>query len=100
MAAAGWWQTRHLHNWGAQVAIKIVNGTSQMKTVSEKQLAILKAIQSEFIDDYEGQNPDIILDAIMGYGAKGDPNGDAKKWIDLVDASKKPIISLDFTFRA
>jgi NAD(P)H-hydrate epimerase len=90
MAAA-----RHLHNWGAHVVVKIIARTSQMKPVTRKQLTILKAMQLKFVHNFDDQDPEVILDAVMGYGSKGDPTGDAKKWIDLINASKKPIISLD-----
>lgn len=86
---------RHLHNWGAQITVKIIKGTSRMKPLPKKQLAILKAMQLKFIDNFDNQNPEIILDAVMGYGAKGNPFGDAKKWINVINGSKRPIISLD-----
>jgi NAD(P)H-hydrate epimerase len=43
----------------------------------------------------ELSNSDLILDAMLGYGAKGDPRLPIADWIQLADESGLPILSLD-----
>jgi len=43
----------------------------------------------------ELSNSDLILDAMLGYGAKGDPRPPIADWIHLANERKRPVLSLD-----
>jgi len=86
---------RHLHNWGARMTIKINKSSSDMKIVPKRQLSILRALNLRFIENINDQNYEVILDAVMGYGADGNPRGEAGQWIQIMNESKKLILSLD-----
>jgi len=86
---------RHLHNWGAEIAVRAVFNLERLKNIPAHQWDILRKIgvrelTKERLDQFE-----IILDAIIGYGLSGDPHGLAADWIELANRSKIPILSLD-----
>lgn len=86
---------RHLHNWGGQVSLKIIKKVNDLKPVPKKQLSILKALGIKFIESITNIEPEIILDAIIGYGIHGNPQGEAADWIEKINLRKIPIVSLD-----
>lgn len=90
MAAA-----RHLHNWGASVDILLIGDETRLKEVPTQQWRILHSmgITRSSVDL---ANVDLILDALLGYGAKGDPRPPIADWINLANQSGHPILSLDF----
>lgn len=89
MAAA-----RHLHNWGADVEAVLVGNETRLKDVPAHQWKILQKIGITRIAS-ERSSADLILDAILGYGAKGDPRPPVADWIHLSNESRLPILSLD-----
>ena len=46
-------------------------------------------------DGWELPPCDLIIDAIIGYGLRGDPQGNARELIHLANSSQAPILSLD-----
>jgi NAD(P)H-hydrate epimerase len=85
---------RHLHNWDADVQVVLAVEPARLKPVPAQQWAILKAMG---LDRFE-INPepaDLILDALLGYGASGDPRPAVLKWIRWANAQSAPILSLD-----
>lgn len=89
MAAA-----RHLHNWGAQVEVILAGDENRLKDVPAQQWRILQriGITRSAVDL---SNADLILDAMLGYGANGDPRPPIVDWIRLANESGRPILSLD-----
>ena len=63
---------RHLHNWGASVDVILIGNEKRLKDVPAHQWRILQkmGITRSAI---ELSSADLILDAMLGYGAKGDP---------------------------
>ena len=93
---------RHLSNWGAEVQAWLAADPKKLKDVPERQWRILqrigvaKYIAGEIEDPLTGINkPDLILDALIGYGLNGNPRGRAAEWIEWMNLSNVPIISLD-----
>jgi NAD(P)H-hydrate epimerase len=43
---------------------------------------------------YRGK-PDLIIDAIIGYGLRGDPRGEPAEWIAWANSQNAPILALD-----
>lgn len=89
MAAA-----RHLHNWGARATVILIGKENQLKETPAQQWKILQklGITRSTVDLYK---IDLILDAMLGYGAKGDPRPPIADWIHLANGSKHQILSLD-----
>lgn len=90
MAAA-----RHLHNWGADVRVKLVADPSRLKDVPVHQWRILQTMGLSSVADPDLTLVDLILDAMIGYGLTGDPRGAVSEWIDRANASGHPILALD-----
>ena len=86
---------RHLHNWGARVAIKIVPDLDRLKEVPAYQWKILQAMGMENSHTPGLAQADLILDALIGYGLSGDPRGAAATWIERVNTANRPILALD-----
>ena len=88
---------RHLHNWGASVWLQLTSDEARLKTVPAHQWHILKAmgvISSDKTTD-SSQRPDLVIDAIIGYGLQGNPRGAAAEWIEWANEQNAPILALD-----
>ena len=85
---------RHSHNMSAQVSLMLAADLSKLKDVPAHQWSILKAIQLDQVN-FDLESSAFILDAMLGYGATGDPRPPIKDWIERANASGIPILSLD-----
>lgn len=85
---------RHLHNWGAQVALVVIGSIDHLKDMPAQQLNSIQKMglvaSSPNLD-----TADVILDAMIGYGLRGSPRPPISDWINRANASRKPIIALD-----
>lgn len=88
---------RNLHNWGADVHAEITGDESRLKDVPAQQWGILQAMGVPRVGspDAATVKPDLIIDAIIGYGLRGDPRGEPAKWIAWANAQDTPILALD-----
>jgi NAD(P)H-hydrate epimerase len=85
---------RHLHNWGAYVEIMLIGDENRLKDVPAHQWRILQKMGISR-SALELSRADLILDAMLGYGVKGDPRPLFADWIHLANKSGRPILSLD-----
>jgi NAD(P)H-hydrate epimerase len=85
---------RHLHNWGALVEATLIGDEKRLKDVPAHQWRILQNMGITRTT-LELSNADLIMDALLGYGAKGDPRPPIADWIHLANESGNPILSLD-----
>ncbi|MCI0552762.1 MAG: NAD(P)H-hydrate epimerase [Anaerolineae bacterium] len=85
---------RHLHNMGAQVSVMLTADPNKLKEVPSHQWSILKRLQLDQVK-FDLEASELILDAMLGYGAAGDPRPPIKDWIERANASGIPILSLD-----
>ena len=88
---------RHLHNRGASVRVQIIGQESRLKDAPAHQLRILKAMD---VPGATGSSdpvnkPHLILDAMIGYGLKGNPRPNATEWIHWANDSGATILALD-----
>ena len=89
---------RHLLNWGAWVQVVCSYPPEEYTGAPAHQLAILQAMGAPLAWAEEGWElppADLLLDAIIGYGLRGDPRGPARNLIQLAESSAAPILSLD-----
>ena len=85
---------RHLHNRGADVHLIRV-GDRPLKEIPARQWAILSQMGLRDKPDFNLHDADLIIDAIIGYGLQGKPRPDTARWIERINASGVPVLSLD-----
>jgi len=93
---------RYLFKFG--IKVNVILSDDEIKEVTLKQLNILKNMKVPITNFNKNKkritkkiinNSDLIIDALLGYSAKGNPYGAVKELIILANKSKKPILSLD-----
>ncbi len=88
MAAA-----RHLHNRGARVHLTRLTGP--LKAAPAHQWHSLQAIGIKDEPEFDLMQADLILDALIGYGLKGEPRPATSALIERANRSGTPILALD-----
>ncbi|HXF62763.1 MAG TPA: NAD(P)H-hydrate epimerase [Caldilineaceae bacterium] len=89
---------RHLLNWGAWVQVLCAYPPDGYTGIPAQQLATLQAMSAPLAWAEEGwELPpcDLVIDAIIGYGLRGEPQGKARDLVQLANSSVAPILSLD-----
>ncbi len=91
---------RHLSNWGASVRVVLSQASNRYRDVPAHQLAILQSMQVPLTAAGEGDvsfAPETagIVDALIGYGLRGNPREPVAGLIRAANASGLPIWSLD-----
>lgn len=88
---------RHLHNWGASVLVALASAEDKLKEVPAAQWRILKTMGVPEIDQLAkpGGPPDLVIDAMIGYGLRGSPRGRVAEWIRWANSQESPILALD-----
>ncbi len=89
---------RHLHNWGATVAVVLSRAESGYTGVAAQQLAILKRMQIPLYspDDVPDETAaHILIDGLIGYGLRGAPHGRTAALIRWINAHTAPTLALD-----
>ena len=85
---------RHLHNWGAHIEVLLTGTEDRLKEVPAQQWGILRKLGITR-STIELSGVDLILDAMLGYGAKGSPRSPIADWIRRTNESGVPVLSLD-----
>ena len=89
---------RHLHNWGAWVQVICSHAPDAYEGVPLRQLETVQAMDvplSWADEGWELPPCDLVIDAIIGYGLRGEPRGRARDLIQLANSSSAPVLSLD-----
>lgn len=86
---------RHLINRGLQIAVHLTSDESKLKDIPRHQWSILKNMGVQSLEEPKIDSYDLIIDAMIGYGLMGPPRGDLSRWIEMINASQTPILSLD-----
>lgn len=86
---------RHLVNRGSEVSLVLIKDEHKLNEIPLHQWSILKKMGMEVVSNPNPDNYDLVIDAMIGYGLQGNPHGSAAEWIEIINASKKPILSLD-----
>lgn len=85
---------RHLHNRGAGVHLIRV-GDSPLKEIPARQWKILSNMGLRDERDFNLRDANLIIDAMIGYGLQGKPRPDVAAFIERINASGTPVLSLD-----
>ena len=92
---------RHLHNRGADVHIILSTGTG-LKTAVEGRLKTLEELKLPILHQKKEDDScrlfneaHLIIDALIGYGLRSDPEYPVSQLIDHVNSSRSIVLSLD-----
>ncbi len=88
---------RHLHGWGAEVRGLLIGPERGLKPVPTRQWRILKrlGLAAAAKVDRPMVRPDLVVDAIFGYGFRGRPRPRPARWITWANTQGCPILALD-----
>ena len=86
---------RRLANWGADVCIVLAASPNEYHDVPALQLAILQRMGVTISRSVTLPHADLILDALIGYGLRGAPQGIVADLIRQANARGVPIVALD-----
>lgn len=87
---------RHLHDWGGDVRVLLAGEKSDLRDVPAKQLAIVERMGIPVIGPGEELGGvRLLIDALLGYGSKGNPREPMAAVIRRADASGIPILAVD-----
>ena len=86
---------RHLHNRGVEVKIGLATKPENLKEIPSHQWKILQRLQIQSAETADLAKADLIIDALIGFGIRGNPLGEAAEWILRAIHSGAPILSLD-----
>ena len=86
---------RHLHNWGADVTAATLGALDSYSPAPAHQLAAFQAGGGRITQQFDHIAADLILDAMIGYGIKGDPQTPFDDWIRLINQGNCAVIALD-----
>ncbi len=86
---------RHLANRGARVQAFLIGDAERLKDVPKQQWHILNAIQVAIDHEPQLNDVELIVDAMIGYGLTGNPQGGAADWIERVNTAQRIVLALD-----
>ncbi len=87
---------RHLANHGCRVTLCLGDPEHLSEVPAFQRKVFRSSLGKEItIADLDRERPDIILDAVIGYGLKSAPQGGAARLIEWANASGSPILALD-----
>ncbi|MFZ3078863.1 MAG: NAD(P)H-hydrate epimerase [Bellilinea sp.] len=86
---------RHLHNRGVEVKIGLATKPENLKEIPSHQWNILQSLKIQSTEIADLARADLIIDALIGYGIRGDPQGEVAEWILRAIHSGAPILALD-----
>jgi len=92
----GFVASRHLHNWGAEVATVLSSEKEGLGEIAVRQLRSIEAMGVPVLDasaDLAGF--DLLLDALLGYNVKGAPREGVANIIRKANDSRIPILAVD-----
>jgi ADP-dependent NAD(P)H-hydrate dehydratase / NAD(P)H-hydrate epimerase len=100
----GFVAARHLSNRGYRVRVALLEDASKLKAEPLKNYSILSHMgipcfridegsENEFLDRL--REAELVIDAILGIGTRGAVEGTVAKVIHAINASKRPVVSVD-----
>lgn len=87
---------RRLSNWGARTEVVLGCERAELRDVPAEQLEVVEKLGVEVGSGTERiGKPDLLVDALLGYNAKGDPREPMAGLIRAATGSGVPILALD-----
>lgn len=84
---------RHLANRGTAVSVVLSHPETALSAVAARQLDIVRRIGIAVVD--EPPDGDLVIDAIIGYGLRGDPSGRSADLIAWANDQPAAVLALD-----
>jgi NAD(P)H-hydrate epimerase len=84
---------RHLSNRGVGVTVTLARAEKELGPVTAHQLDILRRMGVSIAP--APTEADLVIDALIGYGIRGDPAGPAAELIEWANRQPAPVLSLD-----
>ncbi len=89
---------RRLHNWGAMVRVVLSQRAKAMTATAGRQLDVLRRMRvpvTDFGAISDLDEPDLVLDGLIGYSLRGAPRGPVADLIRWANRQPAPILALD-----
>lgn len=86
---------RHLANWNYDVTILLASPENELKEATAAQLAILKNMKVNVVDNANFKDYDFIIDGLLGVGLRSNPTGKIAELILDANSSGKHILAVD-----
>lgn len=87
---------RHLANHGSRVKLCLADPEHLGEVPAFQRKVFRSTLGTEItLSELDRERPDLILDAVIGYGLKSAPKGGAAQLIEWADVSGAPILALD-----
>ncbi len=89
---------RRLHNYGARVEVFLTKPDKEFSPVPLHQLDIVRRMSIDASlpkNPMETENPDLIVDGLIGYSLKGAPRGRAAELVRWANSQHCSILALD-----
>ncbi len=85
---------RYLHNIGVDVEILLGCSEMSLRNAPKRHLATARKLGIPVVDRIDPES-DVILDCLLGYNAKGAPEGEVETLIKMALRTDIPILALD-----
>lgn len=86
---------RHLSNWGAEVQFSLTSVPGDARPLLARLAHSLSFLGMDPRVEIKLVETDLIIDALIGYGLRDDPQEPAAGWIRRVNGSDVPVLALD-----
>jgi NAD(P)H-hydrate epimerase len=89
---------RYLHGWGARVDVLLSREQAGLSETAAHQAHVLDNLGVGLGAPRSGQTlprADLLIDALLGFGLRGDPSGPASALIRAANAHAAPILAVD-----
>ena len=87
---------RHLHNWGAQVAVVLGERRADLRDGPARQLGVVEKMGLEIGGpEKELGGSELLIDALLGYSSRGDPREPVAGLIRRANGSAVQILAVD-----
>lgn len=86
---------RHIHNWGGEVSVVLGSGT-ELGEVAGRQFRTAEKMGIRAVEGWRASpRPALLIDALLGYSARGNPREPVAELIREANRSQIPILAVD-----
>ena len=85
---------RHLHRWGRLTGVCCVDA-QRLKGPAARELEALQRVGVHVSSELRLGDGPVVVDALFGTGLTRAPEGRFAEWIDVINTTKKRVISID-----